>query len=147
MSIRMQRISEQVKGEIARVLREDSHDPRIGMVSITRVKVSSDLSTALIFWSPLDIDGKSDVDEVQSGLESAAGFVRRQLAQNLELRRTPSVQFKYDPSIEEGSETLALIRSLEIQPEPPDESIEEIGADVAESSDPTPDLIKEPGMS
>ncbi len=112
MSVRIERISEQVRGEVARVLREESHDPRIGMLSITRVKVSPDLSTALIFWSPLDIDGETDLEDVAEGLASATGFVRRQLAQNLNLRRTPALDFKYDPSLEQGSRTLALLRSL-----------------------------------
>ena len=68
MSIRIQRVSEQVRAEIARLLREEVSDPRIGLLSITRVKVSPDFSTALVFWSPLDIDGETDLSAVAAGL-------------------------------------------------------------------------------
>lgn len=112
MSIRTQRIGEQIRGEIARLLREETSDPRIGLLTITRVKVSPDLSDALVFWSPLDVSGEADVGVVEDGLLSASGFVRRQIARNLNLRRTPALHFKHDPSVEEGSRTLATIRSL-----------------------------------
>ena len=117
MSIRRERIAEQIRGEIARVLREESSDPRIGLLTITRVKVSADLSRALVFWSPLQVDASHAPEDLADGLESASGFVRRQLARNLDLRRTPAIDWKYDPSIEEGSHTLSLIRSLDIEPE------------------------------
>lgn len=113
MSIRIERISEQVRAELARILREEISDPRVGLLSLTRVKVSKDLSQALIFWSPLDIDGETELEEMQSGLESATGYIRRQLARQLELRKTPALSFRYDPSIEQGSRTLALMRSID----------------------------------
>jgi ribosome-binding factor A len=112
VSIRTQRIAEQVRGEIARVLREESHDPRIGLLTITRVKLSPDLSTAVVFWSALDVQGETDLEKLAEGLESASGFVRGQLARRLSLRRTPALQFKHDGSIEEGSRILSLIRTL-----------------------------------
>jgi len=113
MSIRNERIAEQVRKEIARVLREDVSDPRIGMLTLTRVKVSPDLSTAVVLWSPLDLRAETDLDEMSAGLDSASGYLRRQLARNLSLRRTPELKFEHDRSIEEGSRTLALLRSLE----------------------------------
>ena len=113
MSIRRERISEQVRQEIARLLREEVSDPRIGMLTLTRVKVSPDLSTAIVLWSPLDVRAETDLDEMSDGLDSASGYLRRQLAQNLSLRRTPELKFEYDASLAEGSRTLALLRSLE----------------------------------
>jgi len=112
VSIRTQRIAEQIRGEIARLLREETRDPRIGLLTITRVKVSPDLSEALLFWSPLDVSGEADVEDVGEGLLSATGHLRRQLARNLDLRRTPALRFRHDPSVEEGSRTLSLIRTL-----------------------------------
>jgi ribosome-binding factor A len=120
VSIRKQRIAEQVRAEIARVLREESSDPRIGLLTVTRVKVSADLSTALVFWSPLSVENEVDLDELSDGLRSAAGFVRGHLARSLNLRRTPALVFKYDPSIGVGSKTHSLLRSLDIAPAPPD---------------------------
>jgi ribosome-binding factor A len=113
VSIRTQRIAEQIRSEVARILREESSDPRIGLLSITRVKLSPDLSHAILFWSPLALEGQAEPEEIEAGLESAAGFVRRLLARNLELRHTPALQFRHDPSIEMGSRTIALLRSLE----------------------------------
>lgn len=112
MSIRTQRIAEQIRGELDRLLREETHDPRIGLVTITRVKVSPDLSTALVFWSPLDVDGEADTDEIADGLASAAGFLRGRIAAALSLRKTPELHFRFDPSIREGARVLAVLRSL-----------------------------------
>ncbi len=116
MSVRTDRIAEQLRAEVSRILRDEVSDPRVGMLSIVRVKLSADLSSALLFWSPVDVSGEVDLEEMADGLESAAGYVRRQIAQQLRLRRTPALHFRYDDSIEKGSETLALIRSLEIEP-------------------------------
>jgi ribosome-binding factor A len=112
VSIRTQRIAEQIRGELDRLLREETHDPRIGLVTITRVKVSPDLSTALVFWSPLDVDGEADPDEIGDGLASAAGFLRGRIGAALPLRKTPELHFRFDPSIREGARVLALLRSL-----------------------------------
>lgn len=112
MSVRSQRIGEQIRSEIAKILRDEITDPRIGMLTLTRVKVSPDLSTALVFWSPLDVNGETDIDQMSLGMNSAGGFIRRQLAHNLKLRRTPELNFRYDPSIEMGSRTLALLREV-----------------------------------
>ena len=112
MSIRTQRIAEQIRGELARLLREETSDPRIGLLTLTRVKVSPDLSSALIFWSPLDIEAETDPDEIAQGLESAAGFLQRRIGAELPLRRTPRLSFRFDPSLARGARTLALLRSL-----------------------------------
>ncbi len=124
MSIRIERIGEQIRSELARLLREEVSDPRVGLLSITRVKVSPDLSTALIFWSPLDIDGETDLAEMEQGLASASGFLRSRLGSLLTLRRTPQVMFRYDRSLDEGARTLALLRSLpEIANAPKDDDV------------------------
>jgi ribosome-binding factor A len=112
VSIRTERISEQIKNEISVVLRDEISDPRISLLTITRVNLSKDLSHARIFWSPLvaDPDG---LDDMEDGLSSASGYVRKQLAKRLNLRRTPALEFRFDPSIEEGSRILSLIQTLD----------------------------------
>lgn len=112
MSVRNERIAEQVRGELSRLIREEATDPRIGLLTLTRVKVSPDLSSATVFWSPLNLEEETDLEEMGEGLASAAGFLRTRLAAGLALRRTPALSFRHDRSIEEGSRTLALIRSL-----------------------------------
>ncbi len=109
MSRRTQRIAEQLKGEIARILIEEVTDPRIALVTLTRVDVAPDLSHAVVFWSALD---STALDRIEDGLESAAPFLRRCLARELPLRRMPELRFRHDPSFELGSQTLAVLRSL-----------------------------------
>jgi len=111
MSRRTDRIAEQLRAEIARALRAEIDDPRIGLVTLTRVDVAPDLSHALVFWSTLAPD--SDYSEAEDGLESAAPFLRKILARTLPLRRAPELRFRHDPSLEQGAEMIALLRTLE----------------------------------
>ena len=113
MSRRTERIAEQIQGEVARVLRTESADPRIGLVTITRVDVAPDLSHALIFWSALASDDPEALSRVEDGLASAAPFLRRRLAAVLPLRRMPELRFRFDPSLALGSETLRVLREIE----------------------------------
>ena len=115
MTRRTERIAEQLRGEIARVLREEASDPRVELVSLTRVDVAPDLSNAVVFWSAMDMQGGATPEEIQDGLESAAGFVRKRLARELPLRRMPELRFRHDPSLALGSETLNLLRTLDAE--------------------------------
>jgi ribosome-binding factor A len=117
MSRRTDRIGEQVRAEVARILHEEVTDPRIGLVTLTRVDVAPDLSNARIFWSTV-----GDRDEIERGLTSAAGFVRGRLARVLPLRKVPELRFLWDPSLELGDRTLAALRNL--SPEDPQEGEE-----------------------
>jgi ribosome-binding factor A len=112
VSRRTERIAEQLKGEIARVLHEEVTDPRVRMVTLTRVDCAPDLSSALVFWSSLAADDVSKVDEIEAGLDSAAAFVRRRIAQVLPLRRTPRLLFRHDASLAAGSKMLSLLREI-----------------------------------
>ncbi len=113
MSWRLERIGEQIRGELSRLVRDEVSDPRIGLLTLTRVEVAPDLSAASVFWSPLDPQGDVRLEQVGAGLASASGFLRGRLADELSLRRTPELRFRHDPSIEQGAEMLALLRSLE----------------------------------
>jgi len=117
MSRRTDRIGEQVRAEVARILHEEVTDPRIGLVTLTRIDVAPDLSNARIFWSTV-----GDRDEIERGLTSAAGFVRGRLARVLPLRKVPELRFLWDPSLELGDRTLAALRNL--SPEDPQEGEE-----------------------
>ncbi len=99
MSLRTDRIANQLRDEIARVLRDDVADARVRMVTLTRVDVAPDLSNAIVQWSLFDKNGEPDLDrlsEIEDGLDSAAGFVRRRVARVLELRKMPALRFRYD---------------------------------------------------
>lgn len=112
MTRRTQRIGEQIKGEIARVLLEEVTDPRIGMVTLTRVDCAPDLSNAIVYWSTLKAQTPESIESVATGLASAASFVRGRLARVLPLRRMPRLSFRYDPTLEQGSEMLSLLREI-----------------------------------
>jgi ribosome-binding factor A len=112
MSRRTERIAEQLRSEIARVLREEASDPRTRLVTLTRVDVAPDLSHALVFWSALDIRDADSAEDTQHALDGAASFLRRHLAQSLPLRRIPALRFRYDASLVLGDQTLSLLRSL-----------------------------------
>jgi ribosome-binding factor A len=116
VTLRTQRIGEQLRGELARLLHEEVSDPRIGLVTFTRVDVSPDLAQALVFWSPLDPRAERDEQALRAtreGLASAAAFLRRRVAQELDLRRSPALDFRYDPSLERGAQTLELLRDVQ----------------------------------
>jgi ribosome-binding factor A len=113
MSRRTERVAEQIQSEVARVLRTETTDPRIGLVTITRVDLAPDLSHALVFWSALSSDDPEALGRVEAGLDSAAPFLRRRLAEALPLRRMPELRFRFDPSLALGSRTLRVLRELE----------------------------------
>ena len=112
MSRRTERIAELLRAEIARVLHEEATDPRIRLVTLTRVDVAPDLSHALVYWSAMDASDVEAVESIEAGLTSAASFVRGRLARVLPLRRVPQLRFRYDASLVLGNETLSLLRSL-----------------------------------
>ncbi len=112
MTRRTERVAEQLRAELARLLREEATDPRIRLVTLTHVDVSPDLRNARVWWSTLATDDAALAEPVQEGLESAASFLRRRLAQELPLKRVPALDFRYDSSMVRGAETLALLREI-----------------------------------
>jgi len=119
---RTERVGSELRALLARLLREEVTDPRIGLVTLTRVDVAPDLSHALVFWSALGADGEEAAAESQEGLDSAAAFLRRRAARELALKRMPELRFRYDPSLQRGQETLDLLRELEATREPDGEA-------------------------
>lgn len=115
MSLRTERIAHQLREEIARVLRDEVADHRIKRVTILRVSVSPDLANAVVGWSLFEKDGEPDFDEIENiddGLESASGYIRRKLASTLNLRRTPALRFEYDPSLRLAGETMEILHEI-----------------------------------
>ncbi len=80
------------------MLLRDLNDPRLRLISVTDVTVDRELSYADIFVSALE--GSSRSEEILQGLESAAGFIRRELAARVELRAFPKLRFHWDPTPE-----------------------------------------------
>ncbi|MGE5614536.1 MAG: 30S ribosome-binding factor RbfA [Bacillota bacterium] len=106
---RIDRISEQVKKEVSDIIQNELKDPRLPrMVSVTEAEVTRDLRYAKVYVSVLgtDVDKKNALQT----LKNAAGFVRREIGQRLQLRYTPEVVFELDNSIERGVYITKLIK-------------------------------------
>ncbi len=117
-SVRIRRVAEQIRSELSEILRDEVRDPRIGMVTVTRVKLAADMGAATIFYSPLGEDpDPARAQELNDAMTKITGFARRSLSKRVKLRHTPNLRFILDDSIAEGSQTLALIRSIDVQPE------------------------------
>jgi ribosome-binding factor A len=102
----MRRVSESVREVVAEGVR-DLKDPRIGLVTVTGVRVSPDLGTAVVFVSVLGNAKKRRA--TLEGLASAHGVLQARVSQQLTLRRTPTLTFEYDESVERGVRLGALI--------------------------------------
>ncbi|WP_226687202.1 30S ribosome-binding factor RbfA [Stutzerimonas stutzeri] len=107
---RTQRIGDQMQRELALLIQREIKDPRLGLVTITAVDVSRDLSHAKIF---ITIMGQDDDQEAIKGnlriLNDAVGFLRMQLGKSMKLRTVPQLHFNYDASIRRGVELSSLI--------------------------------------
>jgi ribosome-binding factor A len=108
---RIDRIEEQLRIELSEIVEREIHDPRVGLTTVTAVKVSSDLRHARIFVSVLG--DAAQRKRALEGLRSAAGFVRRSLSQRLHhLRRVPELTFDYDETVEQGSRIEELLERI-----------------------------------
>lgn len=114
MTRRTERVGEQIRAELARLLREEVADPRIGLVTLTHVDVSPDFANARVLWSATAAKGDPAETNLRTeqGLLCAASFLRRRLAETLPLRRMPELHFRHDPSLARGSEILNLLREI-----------------------------------
>ncbi len=98
---RIDRIEEQIRIELSEIIEREINDPRVGLVTVTAVKVSADLRHARIFVTVLGSDDQRK--KSLEGLRSAASYARRSLSKRLHhLRRIPELTFDYDESIEQG---------------------------------------------
>lgn len=112
MSRRPERIAELLRLEVAQALQQEVTDPRVELVTLTRIDVAPDLSHAVVFWSTVRARDEQELKDVAKGLASAAGFLRHQLARRLSLRRMPALRFQHDPSLALGGRTLEVLGGL-----------------------------------
>ena len=114
---RQGRINDEVQKELAQIVREIK-DPRVSgkMICITAAQVTPDLKFAKVYYSVLGGDKK----EVAAGLRAAGGFIRRQIAQRLNLRITPEFTFVLDESIEYGAHIASILNTIEFSDEEDD---------------------------
>ncbi|MDY7076374.1 MAG: 30S ribosome-binding factor RbfA [Chloroflexota bacterium] len=109
------RISDLVRVHLMDLLERKANDPRLQMVTITDVTVTPDARHADVHFSVLG--GAEAQAETQAGLESAAGWLRRELGRRLRLRNTPALTFHYDPSLERGEHIASILDELRLSEE------------------------------
>ena len=103
---RSDRVAEQVRRDLADLIRSELKDPRVGMISLTAVELTPDYAHAKIFFSTLNDD---HLEEIERGLKRAAGFLRRELGRRIHIHTLPELHFVYDSSIEHGISLSRLI--------------------------------------
>ncbi|MGE5834227.1 MAG: 30S ribosome-binding factor RbfA [Acidobacteriota bacterium] len=112
---RPERVGEQVRQEISALLLSEVHDPGIGLVTITRVKVSPDLQLVRVYYTQLG-DAKARAD-TRKALERATPFLRRQLGSRIRLRRVPELRFEFDESVENQERIERILLDLQAERE------------------------------
>jgi len=104
------RVGDQLLREIADLLLNSVRDPRVKGATLTGVDLSNDLKHAKVFYSL--IGDEREFERIQEGLDSAKGFIKRELAARMELKYMPDIIFRRDPSLEEGNRMERLFESL-----------------------------------
>lgn len=96
--LRQKRVAERLRAEISDLLQRELKDPRLNMVTVTRVTIDRELAQADVYVSTLGDEAQRR--EMLEGLRSAAGFIRREIGHRIQLRNTPNLVFHWDPGLE-----------------------------------------------
>jgi ribosome-binding factor A len=109
-SARMRRVNKAVKEVVSAHIAEDLKDPRIGFVTVTGVETSVDLRSARVFVSVLG--EAAERDAALEGLGSASGYLQRRVGEELHMKRTPTLAFVHDDSIDTGMRISELLSKV-----------------------------------
>jgi ribosome-binding factor A len=115
LSHRVERIAEQIREELGQILATEVSDPGVGLVTVTRVKVTADLSLARVYWTVTG-EGKERAETTRA-LNRTIPFLRHLLSQRLTLRRTPEIKFQYDESVAAHERIEQLIQEIHTERE------------------------------
>ncbi|WP_108669650.1 30S ribosome-binding factor RbfA [Peribacillus acanthi] len=110
MSLRANRVGEQMKKELTEIIGRKIKDPRIGFVTVTDVRVTGDLQQATVYISVLGSETQKQNSLI--GLSKAKGFIRSEIGQRIRLRKTPEITFEFDESINYGNRINTIIHQL-----------------------------------
>lgn len=107
---RINRIDEEYKKELSNIIDRELKDPNItGLISVTKVKVTTDLKYAKVYVS---IMGSKNLKDTMKGLKNASGYIRTELAKRINLRNTPEITFEIDDSIEYGAKIDNILKEI-----------------------------------
>jgi ribosome-binding factor A len=107
---RSEKVAEAIHEEVSALLVKGLKDPRIGFVTVTGVKVSDDLHHATVYFTVVGTDEEKTASA--AGLNSARGFIRREMGKNLKMRYVPEIIFRYDESVEYGNRIEGILREI-----------------------------------
>ena len=108
--VRQKRVADRIQAEVSELIQREMKDPRLNLVTVTRVNIDRELEHANIFVSTLG--GETRQKDVMHALENAKGFVRRELARRIQLRRAPELHFHWDPGPEKVEQVGQLLDQL-----------------------------------
>nr|BBD50170.1 ribosome-binding factor A [Haliea sp. ETY-M] len=138
---RTERVADHLQRELATLIQQEIRDPRVGMVSVTAVKVSRDLSHARVYVTRLGSDSEEEAKPGIEALNGAAGYLRSQLARSTTMRTVPRLRFVFDASIGRGRHMEALISAAA------DADARHHEGDAAAEPDDSPDAYPDSGGS
>jgi len=110
---RVQRLEQHILRTLGPLIAYGLADPRLGLVSVTRVKLSRDLSVARINWSIVGSD--ADRSRAEHALDHARGHLQTAVAQAMRTRTTPHLEFHYDPSMENAARINEILHKIELE--------------------------------
>lgn len=132
LSHRVERVAEQLREEVSQILATEVADPGVGLVTVSRVKVTPDLSLARVYWTLLG--DASERKKTTAALKRAAPFVRHLLAERLSLRRVPEVHFQFDEGLAAHARVEEILHALHEE----EAAREQAPTDPASAADPQP---------
>jgi len=109
-SRRLARLGNQIQEEISDIIMRKVRDPRLRLISVTRAKVSADLSYASVYFSVIGDEG--DTKGTMTCLEHAASFIRLELGRRLHVKHIPEIRFYYDDSSVRGARIESILKDL-----------------------------------
>lgn len=116
MSTRHDKVAEAIRREASIIIHDELKDPRVGFVTIGRVDLSSDLRNATIFFSVLGSEGERK--KTKEALDSALGFIRREISHRIRLKFAPEIIFKEDRSSEYSNRIEEVLEEIKHTNEP-----------------------------
>lgn len=115
LSHRVERIAEQIREEVSQILSTEIADPGVGLVTVTRVKVTADLSLARVYWTAMG--DAVERKKTAKALARATAYVRHLLSTRMTLRRSPEVQFLFDQSVAAQDRVEQILQELKQEAE------------------------------
>ncbi|HZT56704.1 MAG TPA: 30S ribosome-binding factor RbfA [Burkholderiaceae bacterium] len=108
---RLQRLQEQIKARVAEILQRDLQDPKLGIVTVSRVELDREFTQCTVYWSALGSD--KEQRRTQAALQRARSFVQRAVGVTLHTRTVPRLLFVFDPSIAGAIKMEGLLKELQ----------------------------------